>query len=179
MKVFLLDTNIFSPFVDEQHHNHPEIKKFIGSLTPKQDHIYTSPVVIGEILYGYGVCFNPNDLRKAALLSNLRKYPVVDITKHTVHHYAQVRSALFRKYGAREIKRDVKTIKEKRPEELIYKSTGKSLGIQENDLWIVASALERNMTFVTSDKMNRLKEFVQKDLKLYLDWVTYYQPIST
>ena len=171
MKVFLLDTNIFSPFVDEQHNSHAKVKKFIDGLTPEKDHIYTSPVVLGEITYGYGVCFNPDDLRKKAILSSLKKYPVITITKHTVYHYAQVRSELFKKHGTRIIKKDIKTIKEKRPEELINKSTALPLGIEENDLWIVASALERNMTFVTSDKMNRIRDVIHNDLKLPLDWV--------
>jgi len=172
VKTFLLDTNIFSPFVDEQHNSHTKVKKFIDGLTLGKDHIYTSPVVLGEITYGYDVCFSPNDLRKEAILISLKRYPVINITKHTIYHYAQVRAELFRKYGSTQIKKDVKTIKEKRPEELIDKSTGKSLGIQENDLWIVASALERNMTFVTSDKMNRIRDVIHNDLKLPLDWVT-------
>lgn len=168
MKVFLLDTNIFSPFVDEQHDGHAKVKKFIDDLSPQKDHIYTSPVVLGEIMYGYDVCFDPDDIRKQAIIGGLRRYPVVDINKHTVPHYATVRAALFRKYG---IKKGRKKIRENQPEKLIDKSTGFSLGIQENDLWIVASALERNMTFVTSDKMNRIRDIIHNDLKLSLEWV--------
>ena len=43
----------------------------------------------------------------------------------------------------------------------------RELGIDENDLWIVAQAVERNLVLVTSDKMWRIRETV---CELYPDF---------
>jgi predicted nucleic acid-binding protein len=43
--------------------------------------------------------------------------------------------------------------------------TSQELGIQENDLWMAAQALEYNLVFVTNDKMERIRE-VCADLQL-------------
>ena len=97
---------------------------------------------------------------------------VIPIDRHTGSYYSVVRGALFRKHGTKEMKRELPTFGEKHPEQLIDKSTGDSLGIDENDLWIVASAVEHKMTFVTFDKMVRLKDIVMKNLKLPIVWIT-------
>ena len=53
-------------------------------------------------------------------------------------------------------------ISSKRPEELVDKTTGKELGIQENDLWIAAIAVQYNLVLVTQDKMNNIRHVIQK-----------------
>ncbi len=173
MKVLLLDTCIASALLDPAHRSHPKVREFIDSMDPRGDHTYVCPVAIGEIKWGYEICLEHDEERKTELLRRLRRLPVINIDKHTTDPYARVRAALFRKYGTPEQKRGLKKIREKRPEELIDRSTAKSLGIQENDLWLVACALQHNMTFVTSDKMHRLREIVQDELKLHLDWVSW------
>ncbi len=45
-----------------------------------------------------------------------------------------------------------------RPERLIDKTSGATLGIQENDLWIAAIAVEYNMRLVSDDKMKHIQE---------------------
>lgn len=173
MKTFLLDTNIVSPLLDNEHCNNPAVSKFIESIDYRKDHLYISPVVLAEIRFGYEICFKADEKRKKNILKELRQFPVMDINKHTVPHYTDVRSALFKKYGKAEIKKGFSKIKEKVPEDLIDKSTGKSLGIEENDLWIVACALQHNMSFVTSDKMHRLKDIVKNELNLPLEWLVW------
>jgi predicted nucleic acid-binding protein len=41
---------------------------------------------------------------------------------------------------------------------LIDPVTSRELGIQENDLWIAAQALEYNLVLVRNDKMDRIRD---------------------
>lgn len=41
-------------------------------------------------------------------------------------------------------------------------TTAPELGIDENDLWIVAQAVERNLVLVTSDKMRRIRKTIRE-----------------
>lgn len=173
MKTLLLDTCVVSALFDPGHRNHPKVQEFIHSLDPQGDHLYVCPIAIAEIKFGYEVCFRHDEARKRELLTRLRRLPVRPITKHTTAYYSLVRCALFNKFGTPVHKRGVKTIREHHPEDLIDRSTAKSLGIDENDLWPVACALEHNMTFVTADKMRRLKEIVQTELKLPIGWLVW------
>jgi predicted nucleic acid-binding protein len=101
----------------------------------------------------------------------MKKYPVFDIEKHTADYYSEIKARLFAKHGLRDDKGKVKT---KWPEDLLDKTTGKKLGIQENDLWMVAIAAEHNMPFVTADKMTRLKEITRETYPgfEFLNWRT-------
>ena len=56
-----------------------------------------------------------------------------------------------------------------RPCQLADPVTATSLGIQENDLWIAAQAIEFNLVLVTHDRLNRLKE-VAANLLEFEDW---------
>ena len=49
-----------------------------------------------------------------------------------------------------------------RPEQLIDPVTSQELGIQENDLWIAAQALEYNLVLVTNDKMERIRDVCEE-----------------
>ncbi len=77
--------------------------------------------------------------------------------------YGDLRARLFEKFAPKKRRR-----KGLRPEELIDPVTAKELGIQENDLWIAAQAIERNLVLVTNDAMARIQE-VASELKVE-DW---------
>jgi len=51
---------------------------------------------------------------------------------------------------------------------LVDPVTAKVLGIQENDLWIAAQAIERNLILVTNDGMSRIRE-IASELRIE-DW---------
>jgi len=57
-------------------------------------------------------------------------------------------------------------LKEKRPEDLLDRTTSRELGIQENDLWIVSVAVQYNLRFITGDKMDRILA-AAKDVHAY------------
>jgi tRNA(fMet)-specific endonuclease VapC len=75
------------------------------------------------------------------------------IDRHTGKLYGELRGELFRRYGTRDSRGRPK---EKRPQDLIDRTTSRELGIQENDLWIVSTAVQYNLRFVTGDKMERI-----------------------
>ena len=52
-----------------------------------------------------------------------------------------------------------------RPKQLVDPMTSRELGIQENDLWIAAQALEYNLVLVTNNKMDRIRD-VCEDLQV-------------
>jgi len=61
--------------------------------------------------------------------------------------YGRIRAKLFEKYRPKEKKR-----KGLRPEQLVDPATSLQLRIQENDLWIVAQAITKDLTLVTNDR---------------------------
>ncbi len=78
-----------------------------------------------------------------------------EIDKDTTDPYSTIRAALSSKFGNRDAKGKVTS---KRPELLVDKTTAYQLRIQENDLWMAAIAVERNMTLVSEDRMKSLVE---------------------
>jgi hypothetical protein len=59
----------------------------------------------------------------------------LEMTRHVVEQYGELKAWLFNTCGPKK-----KKSKAKRAEELINPSTGKELGIDENDIWIAAQA---------------------------------------
>lgn len=55
-------------------------------------------------------------------------------------------------------------------EEWLDPATGKTLGVNENDVWIVAVALTYNLTLVTSGKMDHIKAVAPPELSV-LNWM--------
>jgi tRNA(fMet)-specific endonuclease VapC len=72
---------------------------------------------------------------------------------NTIGYYGSIRARVFEKYAPREKRR-----RGLRPEQLIDPVTSHELGIQENDLWLAAQAVEFNLVLVTNDAMQRLQD---------------------
>ena len=85
-------------------------------------------------------------------------FRILEITEHTARAYAQLRANLFRAYSPRNRRG---RLTQRQVEDLVESTTGRELGIQENDLWIVSIAVEQNLIFVTSDRMERVIEAAQ------------------
>lgn len=167
MRAVLLDTNVASVLFDKQHANHQESRSFLHALG--ESRVYVPSIVWGEIRYGYKVHDKVDAFRRDVIEKEMTKFAVLDIDKNTAEYYSQIRSRLFRMFGTTKNGK----IKQKVPENLVEKSTGKSLGIQENDLWMVALAAQYNMAFVTLEKMTRLREATKIEYPLFqfLNWL--------
>lgn len=156
MKAYLFDTNIASALWDELDTDHSDALRFVTDVASIGGLVYVPRITIAEIEYGLKLYVSTDPARRAKAEAAMRAYKSIrEVNKDTTEHYATMRAELFRRYAPRDAKGRVKRV---RPEQLIDKTTGQSLGIQENDLWIAAIAVEHNMVLVTDDRMARIQE---------------------
>jgi predicted nucleic acid-binding protein len=71
---------------------------------------------------------------------------VLGMTREVAEQYGELKAWLFNNCGPA-----AKKSKVKRTEELVSPTTGKELGIDENDIWIAAQAKTHNLVLVTHD----------------------------
>jgi len=168
MKGYLLDTNAISDWLDSTRPRHDAVSERIDQCARAKAVLLTSTVVLGEIEYGIRV--SPKG--KAQFLDQLlaqvdaqfvNRRLLLEVSRSTTAVYGEVRGRLFERYATRDKRR-----KGLRPEELVCPVTSKVLGIQENDLWIAAQAIDRNLVLVSSDRMQRIQD-VAPELKVE-DW---------
>jgi tRNA(fMet)-specific endonuclease VapC len=114
-----------------------------------------SAITLGEIEYGLRVVSEDSTPSQEAFraLVEHRLPMVLDISKTTRLYYGWLRARLFEKYAPRKKRR-----RGLRPEQLIDPVTSRELGIQENDLWLAAQALEFNLVLVTNDALERMRD---------------------
>jgi len=157
---YLLDTNILSYWFDEKRHEHSDVKRHIDQL-PEAAPLWVSAITLGEIEYGHRCSPTPGvDSQKEFLAFVDKEAPhIANIDKHTTSHYGELRSLLFKRFG-------LKSRRQKWPEELADPTTAKQLGIQENDIWIAAQALQFNLVLVSNDRMMQHLTQVASDLRV-------------
>ena len=159
MNGYLLDTNAASVLWDRKHREHSKIRRFLQRVGDAPTWI--SIVVLGEIEYGLKIALQIDENRQREVRRQMARFPrILDVTKHTVEPYSDLRAVLFKAYSPIDRRGRLTA---KRPEELWERTSAKELGIQENDLWIAAQAVQYNLVLVTADHMRRLQE-VSTDL---------------
>ena len=154
MDGYLFDTNAVSILWDVNHPEHDLAKTFFASVA--QSPVWLSTIALAEIEYGLKITpkidiNSQNQIRKEMS----KNPPLLDVDKHTIGPYSDLRAELFKKYSPRN-KRGKLSVKW--PEDLIERTTAKELGVQENDIWIAAQAIQYNLILVTKDHMYRLVE---------------------
>jgi tRNA(fMet)-specific endonuclease VapC len=165
MQTFLLDTCIWSYWFygDRFPVQHANIEDRVKSL-PARSILAISIITWGEAAHGQKVVA-PVSLEREYLQFIKAKGPkTFGIDMHTALKYGELRAMLFEKYAPKE-----KRKKNLRPEQLVDAITGLEIGIQENDLWIAAQALVKNLTLVTSEKLTHIREVTADDLDIK-DW---------
>jgi tRNA(fMet)-specific endonuclease VapC len=166
VSVYLLDTNIWSAWFDTNHKFHGSVEAHINQLSPEKK-LYISIITWGEIYYGHKMeCpQGPSEIQRKYLEFIKSKSPkLLDIDMHVTEIYGDLRARLFEKFMDKTKKKVL------RPEQLIEPVTSKELGIQENDLWIAAQAVNRNLILVANDKMNRIRS-VAPELCI-VEWIS-------
>ncbi|MCI0489754.1 MAG: PIN domain-containing protein [Blastocatellia bacterium] len=154
MDVYLLDTNAASAFWDGYNPYHQDMVDFIQDIGGEH-YVYVSRVVVAEIEYGHKVYLSADSNRREVIEKAMKVFKIREIGRHTTAPYSDIRAALFKRFGRVDSKGK---LKKQWPEDLVDRTTSKELGIQENDLWMAAIAVEYNMVLVTEDKMTRIKE---------------------
>ena len=161
MRGYLLDTNIVSYWFTGGSLQHELIVARIQSL-PEDSLLALSAITLGEIEYGHRVVSPTETAVQADFLEFIaERLPTVFSVESTTRlYYGKLRAQLFEKL--------VPAGKKKaglRPEQLLDPVTSLELGIQENDLWIAAQALEYNLVLVTADRLQRIRE-IATDLEI-------------
>ncbi|MCB1468640.1 MAG: PIN domain-containing protein [Rhizobiaceae bacterium] len=146
MDTYLLDTNLVSVLYDSRRPNYNAVCQAIATL-PADAAQLVSVVTVGELRYGLALAREAGQTLAhiEACLAQSETHPLSEITRHTAHAYATVKSsvALARVDIRRRVPRWV--------EGWADRISGQMLQIDENDLWIAAQALERNYVVVTCD----------------------------
>lgn len=153
---YLLDTSVASAVFDEGHRAHTEIRKHLEQFG--EGVIYICTVSVGEIKYGLKVAPSIDSGRQAMVHGAMTQYECLDIDLHCAEAYSDIRAALFKKYSPRDRRN---RLAEKHIEDLAEPTTGKELGIDENDLWIVSAAVEYNLIFITRDQKGSMIRVIE------------------
>ena len=148
--LYLIDSNYAPAPWDKNDRHHDKVRRFIDSIG-EESRVAVSVVTLAEVEYGLKSAPEMDGKRQSIVRASMAEYTyVLDITRHTVRFYAEIRAKLFAKYAPSKSKGRLKT---KWPEDLIDRTTAKTLGVQENDVWIAAQAYERNACLITDDRM--------------------------
>lgn len=162
---YLSDSNFASALFVTKRTDHPKALAFAQKIRAVGGRIFISRVAIAEIQYGIAVNPTLDALVKKQMEVGIKAFQVKEIGEHTTPEYAQIRAELFiqkaPRHGSGKIRRGL------RPESFTaLMPTALELGIQENDLWMAAMAVERKMKLISGDKMNQLKSvFPSLDLE--------------
>ena len=152
MDGYLFDTNAVSPLWNARHPEHDTVKAFFASIS--QSPVWLSTIVLAEIEYGMKITPEMDINSQNQVRHEMSNHPfILDIDKHTIDPYSDLRAELFKKFSPRD-RRGRLTVKW--PEDLIERTSAKELGVQENDIWIAAQAIQYNLILVTGDHMQRL-----------------------
>jgi predicted nucleic acid-binding protein len=163
---YLLDTTILSAYLDPSHTFHSERRRAVDYL-PAGSHRYISIVALAELTFGadLAAALGKGDapvLRE--MIRQARDYAVLDFTHHTAAAYSELKSRLASKYLANPLRRD----RPKYVEDWVDRTTGKALGVDENDVWMAAHAKERGLVLMTADRrMQRIAD-ADADVRLLI-----------
>ena len=153
-EAYLLDTSIASIAGYEGDERHAGVREWLDGL--QDDAVYISAVSVAESEYGLNL--NPLDAQaQQDIRSAIGTYQVLPIDHHTARVYGSTRAALFKAYSPRDYRNRITA---RYIEDLREPTSGRELGIQENDLWIVSVAVQYNMVFVTADGRGGMRNIV-------------------
>ncbi len=146
MDTYLLDTNLVSVLYDAGRPNHFAVRTALAALNPAAPQL-VSAVTIGELRFGLALSRAAGRplAHIEACIERTDEHPLAEVGRHTAEAFGYVKSsvALHRVDIRRRIPRWVEAWSDR--------VTGQLLQIDENDLWIAAQAVERNLVIVTSD----------------------------
>jgi tRNA(fMet)-specific endonuclease VapC len=130
--MFLLDSNQISRILQGDKRMERHVARIgVESLT-------TSVVVVGELYYmAHASSRVRENLEEVDIV--LKGFTILTVDKQTANVYAAIKDACYRKFGPKEKKRRSQV-------------TPAQVGLQDNDFWILASAIRHNCTLVSADR---------------------------
>ena len=146
MDELLLDTNFISVLYDPRRPKHAAVIAHAQGFATN-DLVLLSSVVLAELRYGMEAA-----LRAGQAVDHFREtvevagtYPLAEVGKHTAEAYGDVKARLAAYYL------DLTRRSPRWLEDWQVRGSTKTLQVDENDLWLVAQAIERNRRLVTTD----------------------------
>ena len=168
MHGYLLDTNVIRCWFDGQDGRFPRVKTAADGRAADSP-LFVSAISLGEIEYGHAMNPAGAGARRDAFVAFVRERlpQVLLISKHTAEPYGHIRARFAERFPPERGWR-----KKRRAEQLYDPVAARELGLDENDIWLVAQAVERNLVLVTSDRMARIREAVREVFPNFLfeDW---------
>ena len=147
MDTYLLDTNSVSVLYDARRPNHRAVRQALAAFDPQAPQL-VSVVTIAELRFGLALSRAAGQplTHIEACIELAEEHPLAEVGRYTAEAFAHVKAsvALARIDVRRRIPRWV--------EGWADRVTGQLLQVDENDLWIAAQAVERNLVVVTSDQ---------------------------
>lgn len=146
MDTYLLDTNLISVLYDGRRPNQMTVRQAVAAFDPQAPQL-VSVVTIAELRFGLVLSRAASQplTHIEACIERAEEHPLAEVGRYTADAFAHVKAsvALQRVDIRRRIPRWV--------EGWADRVTSQLLQIDENDLWIAAQAVERNLVVVTSD----------------------------
>ncbi|WP_338810411.1 PIN domain-containing protein [Agrobacterium leguminum] len=147
MELILLDTNFVSVLFDPRRPNFDAVHARAETFA-QNDLVYLSAIVLAELRYGMEaaqrVGQDISHIRQT--LAQAANYPLAEVGRHTAEAYGDVKARLAEHYL------DLSRRTPRWLENWQDRASGQMLQVDENDLWIVAQAVERDYLLVTSDQ---------------------------
>ncbi|NLE36556.1 MAG: type II toxin-antitoxin system VapC family toxin [Pirellulaceae bacterium] len=149
---YLLDNNVISVLARPSDTRHASIG---ARLTALGDAPVMLPVIaIAEIEFGMAKATNPDPVQQSQFRAFFNRYPLhLGIDDNTIEPYSQIRAEIWRRHATPKPRGH----KEKLPEQLKDRTTGKELGIDERDLLIASVAAQYNLVLATMDQNEGMK----------------------
>ena len=155
MRDFLIDTNIWAYWFDPQRYpdEHENIQRWLASL-PSFARLSISVISWGEIAVGF-----PDSIQTRHLeFIRSVKPSIITLDHHIAEEYGKLRGDIYTKA--------LKRKKGLNPKDSVDRFTWLEVGSLENDLWIAAQAISRNLTLVTNDAMERIRKVAGESLHI-------------
>ncbi|RWB37196.1 MAG: PIN domain-containing protein [Mesorhizobium sp.] len=147
MEQILLDTNFVSVLFDQRRPNFASVQACAQNFA-STDLVYLSVVVLAELRYGMEAAQRTGQdiahIRQT--LAEAANYPLAEVGRHTAEAYGDVKARLAEHYL------DLSRRPPRWLENWQDRVSAQTLQVDENDLWIVAQAIERDYLLVTSDQ---------------------------
>ncbi len=159
MADFLLDTMTIRYWFDDRSRFHDSVRRSADAISTSGSQVCVSVITLGEIEYGRAA--NPGGM--GGRLDEYSRFVreslprILEVSEHTAEPYGRVRTKLVERFPP-----PGGWSKKKRAEQLYDPIAAREFGIDENDLWLVAQAIERNLVLVTNDRMTRIRETVRQ-----------------
>jgi len=149
---YLLDNNVISVLARPTDYRYTTIEAHLKAIGNAP--VMLPVIAIAEIEFGMAKAANPDPAQHAQLRAFFNRYPLhLGIDDNTVEPYSQLRAEIWRSHATPKNRGH----KEKLPEELNDRTTGKELGIDERDLLIASVAAQYNLVLATIDSNPGMK----------------------